>query len=1034
MKRWLALLLLASMLLMAACESTPGTTSGDPSSLPETESSEDTSSEPPSGEVKHTVVSVGKPYTTSTQPESRYADLFGQQLTDGQKAYDTASHYTDVRLVGYIRDTRFDIDLGEDGKALTGVSVRALDINTDGVKLAQRVRFYGKKEEGSNWESIDRVYFEPTGDKTISTATLYFDEPVDYRYIRASVNLASGASFFFIDEIEVYANVDAPEKTNTADGVYDGAGIDRGAWTALSTGVTAAPADKTNVAKGLAYTFQNCKFDSRAPESKTLLTDGDRTTRRFGDPVWVGIKAEGTPSISMDLKKNYDNLYGVRIHTLGAGLNVTYPGAIDVYASKDNKTFVLAGRIYAPAGVANHAYTLLLPEYINARYLRFEFVGGNAEQYVWIEEIEVLAGHGQPQKGEHFPELNLPIVTEDLYWDKNDGDYSTYKNLLAGLTQQVAASDYVASVNPHLSAPLSPYNATMLTDGKHGNPQSCYSAGWFFFHGGNALDFFYDLGKLSTIDKVSISLLEYGSWGITRPKFHSVFLSDDGETWYKVADYQRPANQKFEEEKDLTFEYQLDQAYAARFVRFRIECRGFLFVDEFEAYGTKEVKFDAVRLEDSGKRVSVFYTNPERAQFASAANTGVRAEEIALLWGGNEGADNMLKGFAAYLDEEGNIKDTMMDGFMYFPDYHLPTGALGYQASGKADWDYMFDTIFDGKNGLEKLDEVVGEVKSTLNIPDYKVYVYFPFLRLCDVAGGQLDPKGNVKKFGDVDGDGVSEDTSKAGDRVKIFDWYTEKVMTEFAARNFEHLEFDGFCWVNEDVGYEIDDSHIITEAGDACDKANTNLLWIPYYTANRYFLGHEMGVDVTNMQPNYMFDLEQSTSRLEVTSTRLKWMHMCVEIEHNFEAFADPLFLRNYMLYLYYGAVYGYMDSIHIYYDNIENISLMAYSDDPMIRFQYDATYQFIKGTLEVTPEIRETIKLSTKKGTVLEGTLNTEDSFSLYTLTSDAKHGTVSLATDGTLRYYPDKDFTGTDSFTYTYNNYLGESETCTVEITVE
>jgi hypothetical protein len=139
-------------------------------------------------------------------------------------------------------------------------------------------------------------------------------------------------------------------------------------------------------------------------------------------------------------------------------------------------------------------------------------------------------------------------------------------------------------------------------------------------------------------------------------------------------------------------------------------------------------------------------------------------------------------------------------------------------------------------------------------------------------------------------------------------------------------------------------------------------------------------------------------------------------------------------MLYLYYGAVYGYMDSIHIYYDNIENISLMAYSDDPMIRFQYDATYQFIKGTLEVTPETRETLKFATEKATVLEGTLNTEDSFSLYTLTSDAKHGTVSLATDGTLRYYPDKDFTGTDSFTYTYNNYLGESETCTVEITVE
>ena len=231
-----------------------------------------------------------------------------------------------------------------------------------------------------------------------------------------------------------------------------------------------------------------------------------------------------------------------------------------------------------------------------------------------------------------------------------------------------------------------------------------------------------------------------------------------------------------------------------------------------------------------------------------------------------------------------------------------------------------------------------------------------------------------------------------------------------------------------------MDDSHIITEAGDVCKEAGQNMLWIPYYTANRYFLGHEMGVGVTNMQPNYMFDLEQSTSRLEVTATRLKWMKMCVEIEHNFEAFADPLFLRNYMMYLYYGALSGYMDSIHIYYDNTENISLMAYSKDPMIRFQYDATYHFIKNDLDIYPDARDVLKFTTKKDTILEGTLNVDNSFSLYTLTSAPANGTVALSTDGTLRYYPAHGFTGKDTFTYTYNNYLGESETCTVEITVE
>ena len=67
-------------------------------------------------------------------------------------------------------------------------------------------------------------------------------------------------------------------------------------------------------------------------------------------------------------------------------------------------------------------------------------------------------------------------------------------------------------------------------------------------------------------------------------------------------------------------------------------------------------------------------------------------------------------------------------------------------------------------------------------------------------------------------------------------------------------------------------------------------------------------------------------------------------------------------------------------------------------------------------------------------EGELNVENGLYLYTLQSMPAHGCVTLASDGSFRYFPDKGFTGKDSFTYTYNNYMGESETCTVEITVE
>jgi hypothetical protein len=111
-----------------------------------------------------------------------------------------------------------------------------------------------------------------------------------------------------------------------------------------------------------------------------------------------------------------------------------------------------------------------------------------------------------------------------------------------------------------------------------------------------------------------------------------------------------------------------------------------------------------------------------------------------------------------------------------------------------------------------------------------------------------------------------------------------------------------------------------------------------------------------------------------------------------------------------------------------------MAYSDDPMYRFQYEATYRFLKGTLDIYPDVRATAKFETDGDTVLENTLNAEGDFAMFTLTGYASHGSVTLSTDGTFRYYPEKGFTGKDTFTYTYNNYLGESETCTVEITVK
>ena len=123
------------------------------------------------------------------------------------------------------------------------------------------------------------------------------------------------------------------------------------------------------------------------------------------------------------------------------------------------------------------------------------------------------------------------------------------------------------------------------------------------------------------------------------------------------------------------------------------------------------------------------------------------------------------------------------------------------------------------------------------------------------------------------------------------------------------------------------------------------------------------------------------------------------------------------------------------MYYQEITIYHTAATSKDEKIRQLYDYTYMFIKGTLPANPEALETVKVEGKSGEIITGTLMTEVGAGYtFDIASSAEGGTVTLANDGTFAFFPDKDFKGTTSFTYTYNVGLGDSEICTVEIEVK
>lgn len=1012
MKKVLALLL-SALFLFSACEKAVEESTSAPSESSQPIIEED------DGIMDYTLVSVGKPYTLSIKSNESYPDKYDQQLTDGHKVANEGAHYSDSRMVGFSSDVTVQIDLGEDGKRISAFVARALDMSIDGVALASRAVFRGSKD-GKIYKNLGAVAFVPTGDNTVSEARLNLKEVQDYQYVRITVQKGSNL-FLFLDEVEVYADVPAKQYNDTVSVAYINENIDRFAWKELSTGVEALPKDTEDVALGKKYAFSNAAFDKRAPKNDTFLTDNERTNRYFGDDVWVGLAAspDKKPSINLNLGNTRADIYGFRVHTLGFAPNVSYADYIDVYATFTTEVFV--GRMYAPKSGNNYVYSFYLPEYIKANKIRFEFANGENTNY-WIEQIEVIVGSNDDIADVLYAPVNIPTVTEDIYWDSNDSDYKTKQNLLLGKPQHIASS-YYAYVNKAAEKAESTDKTTVLTDGKLCTDPNlyCYGGAFFYARNGGSIDFFYDLGALSTVEGVNVNLLEQKAWGISRPKHIDVFLSDDATNWYKVYNYSHTNETINDNAVLLDFGTDFSKPYVARFVRFRVES-AVTFIDEFEVFGTKQIKSGAKRLADTGIKSVIYYTNQETAQFASVENTPLNASDIPIIYPNGTKEESLLP-MVAYIDKEGNIKDTFMDGFLIGPYGPLASGAMGHELNYKQDWEYCKNIYFDGQSGLDKLEAVVQQVKDALNLPDYKVQIYFTMPTL----------RSEVADFGDVDGDGISENLSVKADREKVIDWFTNLCISEFESRGYKNLEIDGFYWINEAVIWENDDAHIITEVSEYVHKTGYNFLWVPYYVANRYFLGYEMGFDMVSMQPNAVFDNHAPLWKIPSCADMTKARKMCVEIEHSYQCLGDPDFTRVYMLYLYYGAVTGYMDSIHVYYHDLENFAKMAYIDSELCRMQYDATYQFVKRTLDVTPDKKDDVKLTVSADTVLDGSLNGENKLSKFTLVSSPENGYLTFGSDGEFRYFPNKGFTGTDKFTYTYNNFLGESEECVVEITV-
>ncbi len=972
-------------------------------------------------------VSFGKQYTLSIEPGSNYPDTFNCELTDSLNSVSTS--YTSTSFVGFNASVDITVDLENDGKFLNAFEISYLDINTAGVYRPKSVSVLGSNDNDS-WDEIGVFALPEYKNDKVTKVRLELEKEINFRYIKFSVE--KSAYWVFIDEVYVYANIiDASEyelsgikNAYNADKLTDQERLANAA-AAFNGNIYNSENGRIVISSNCSYQIECSGYDWRAGANSKLLTDASCTGSGFNNPSWVGVSVSESASVTVDLGAVQEDVCGFALHTFKRStVNIEYPDYVDVEVSADGNNYYCVGRMYAiTANQENYAFSLFLNNLISARYIRFSLATGSG--YCWIEELEVFGNRsiGNIAAGEKvYGDFDFTPATESVYWDRSF-DYSFTRVLSKGASYQIICD---ADID---LATYGESNTTeesgLLTDGVTTDDINCYNGYWNHFLAGAGRTVVIDIGKISSISSCNVRFLNRTSWGITLPSGVKFALSENGTDWY-LAESKNGITGADDAVVEVNSSFA--DSYRARYVLVAFPLDIHVFVDEITVKGKKNYNSGTSLAESTLDKYNFTAVNTEKPGYPERSESYLGgANDISLVYhNGSKPTDEAyFLPYVAYLDKNGSIKDTMFDGYLFLPSTgELPSGGRPYGTNIASDWEYLYNDLFAADRCFAALDRTAETTKTALGLSELKLKVYATIPHMDDT----------LADFGDIDGDGISENLTLMETRVYVAKYYAEKIIAAFEAAGYENLELCGFYWFHESIsGGDIETSK---QVNAAFDELGYPMFWIPYYQASGFSNWAEFGFDAACLQPNYAFSLSVDKSRLETATELAKAYGMSIEIEIDAAAVSDIRYYKKYMDYLSAGVEFGYMtETVHMYYQGYDTFAVACKSDSELIRNIYDRTYEFIKGTLDVMPLNAADISFSASKNTALEGSVSAVgDGAVYYVLERSTEHGSVTLADDGTFTYYPNKGFTGTDTFKYRINNYLGVSEECVVNITVD
>lgn len=1023
-------LLLAFLMIVSVMITACGESVSDDSSVVSTEDSENVSgdvsnetSKPASPiltgvavdkNAQSTVISNGASYTSQIEADAQYPDSYNSEMTDGIRVSHDSPSYSDEATAGYSGSSGqiFIVDLGYECDKIYEFTVGYLSTKQAGIGPIGSVTVYGSLD-GKDWKRVGKGSAPTFEEGTAKDVVITLENYIKARYIRFYIT--GTAAWLFLDEITVIADVEGSNGVDFINAVNDAYKVH---------GAVARPAgvkeidynlNKVLVSKDAKYQKTSAVIDKFKDNGK-MLTDGSLSGFYEGG-TWVGLDASKDSTVLIDLGKTVDDIAAVEASFYtNTAVKLFLPVAIKVAALDENKNKTELGVLYANTMITNGNYCFSLPfvKTISARYIEFTVIATESTMFL-AEEFAVYA-YREHREDSFYP----PLVIEKNSKDWGSEGNNNYVNLVANTTQQIVSA---AEISEGQRANNTPVTSTLMTDGKFSPNTDIHNNRFFKFNGGGDRTVVFDLTHVSSIDKITASFTQQVDWAVNAPSTIQVTVTEDGKTWYEVGTMQRNGNNQAFLAK---YELKLSKKIKARYVSLKFPVSGWAGCDEVEIFGTTSTASAKSPSNAGFKEVKTFTSK----RIEPSKNILKGAKDTCLLYHNTrEGYKvNDLIPYLAYVDENGKMQDVMFDSFLFLIMTTFPSGGAPYAKGVKTDWEWALNDLFgDGKN-IKALDEAVAIVKEELGLAaDYKYKVILSLYY----------PSPEITNFGDVDGDGVSENLSKYEDTMKAIEWYLNLTDDTFKAQNFQNIELAGYYWFHEAINSEdVMSLRVLNATSDLVHKKGVDFCWIPYFASNGYNAWSEYGFDVAVMQPNYVFKLETPYSNV-IDCAKLTAMYgMGIEMEICNDSLSNIQFFKKYMQYVAGGAEYGYMnDCIVMYYQEMFAFRDACNSKSIMGRMIYDATYHFIKGDLKYKPDVISGTTLETTKNTPVSGNFNFEtEKLREFKISEMPEHGTVTINNDGSFTFYPEKDFVGEVKFSFTYSEYLGWSDPCEVVINVK